>query len=134
VTISEFPPSSVVTKTTRGSVEATLARLIDIITTRDLKIFALIDLAKEAHRVGIDLPETVIVMFGAPRLGVQVIAASPLAALDLPLKILLWSEESRTSVSYELPHSFSRRHNLQSELESKLNLLNSVADALVASV
>ncbi len=83
--------------------------------------------------VGMDLPQTVLVMFGEPRLGAQVMTAAPLAALDLPLKVLVWSEGGQTAVSYESPRSLASRHHLQSNLAARLEVLNSVTDALVAS-
>ena len=34
--------------------------------------------------------------------------ASPLSALDLPLKVLIWSDEGQTKVSYYAPAVVSR--------------------------
>ena len=43
--------------------------------------------AAEARQAGLTLRETVLVIFGSPQAGTPVMAASPLAALDLPLKV-----------------------------------------------
>ncbi|MGE5288018.1 MAG: DUF302 domain-containing protein [Micromonosporaceae bacterium] len=36
--------------------------------------------------------DTTLVIFGNPAAGTPVMAASPLAALDLPLKVLVWAD------------------------------------------
>lgn len=134
MSLEHFSPVRVVTKTTRRSVQETVTRLVDIVTIKDMRLFAMIDLAQEAQMVGVEIPQTVLVMFGEARLGAQVMAAAPLAALDLPLKVLVWSDGGQTVVSYESPRSLASRHHLQPNLATKLDVLNSVTDALVASV
>ena len=39
-------------------------------------------------------------------------AAAPLAALDLPLKVLVWADEGQTKVSYYSPATLAARHHL----------------------
>ncbi len=134
MSLEHFPPIRVVTKATRGSVQETVARLVDIITIKDLRLFAMIDLAQDAQTVGADVPQTLLVMFGEARLAAQIITAAPLAALDLPLKVLVSSDGAQTVVSYESPRSLASRHHLQPNVANKLGLLNSVTDAVVASV
>ena len=41
-------------------------------------------------------------------------AAAPLAALDLPLKVLVWDDEGQTKVSYYAPAALAARHHLGS--------------------
>ena len=57
-----------------------------------MKTFAVIDQAAEARQAGQRLRDTVLVLFGSPAAGTPVMAASPLAALDLPLKVLVWGD------------------------------------------
>jgi uncharacterized protein (DUF302 family) len=124
----------IVTKTTSRSVEETVARFTDIISTKALKLFAVIDQQAEAQEVGLDLRETVIVLFGDPRSGTPVMASSPLTALDLPLKVLVWSDRGSTQVSYESPSSLAARHHLRPELTGNFEGINALTDALVAPV
>ena len=60
-------------------------------------------------------------------------AAAPLAALDLPLKILVWSDDGRTMVSYESPRSLAARHELRGELAAKFDGIDVLTDALVGA-
>jgi uncharacterized protein (DUF302 family) len=124
----------IVTKLTTRSVEEAVARFVEIISTRALKLFAIIDQSQEARSVGQDLPDTVMVIFGDPRVGTQVVAAAPLAALDLPLKVLVWSDDEQTKVCYESPASLCARHHLKRDLAIKLDGLNALTDALVAPI
>ena len=55
-------------------------------------MFAVIDQQAAARDVGLDLRETTLVIFGNPAAGTRVMDAVPLAALDLPLKVLVWAD------------------------------------------
>ena len=125
--------TDVVTKLSRESVAATVAELTDMITAKGMRLFAVIDQAAEARKAGLTLRETVLVIFGSPVAGTPVMAASPLAALDLPLKVLIWSEEGQTKVSYYAPAALAARHHLGPELAGNLAGINGLTDALVAS-
>jgi uncharacterized protein (DUF302 family) len=58
--------------------------------------------------------------------------ASPLAALDLPLKILVWSGGDQTMVSYVSPDALARRHHLDHNLAANLKGIDALTDTLVA--
>ena len=92
--------ADVVTKLSRESVAGTVAKLTGMITAKGMRLFAVIDQAAEARQAGLTLRETTLVIFGSPQAGTPVMAASPLAALDLPLKVLIWADEGQTKVSY----------------------------------
>jgi uncharacterized protein (DUF302 family) len=82
-----------VTKLSPWSVADTLARLSAILADKGIKLFATIDHSGEAQAAGLELRETKVVIFGSPLAGTPVMQAAPLAALDLPLKVLVWADE-----------------------------------------
>ena len=125
--------TDVVTKLSRESVGATVAELTSMITAKGMRLFAVIDQAAEARQAGLTLRETVLVIFGSPQAGTPVMAASPLAALDLPLKVLIWADEGQTKVSYYAPAALAASHHLTAELAANLAGINALTDALVAS-
>jgi len=125
--------TDVVTKLSRESVAATVAELTSMITAKGMRLFAVIDQAAEARQAGLTLRETVLVIFGSPQAGTPVMAASPLAALDLPLKVLIWADEGQTKVSYYAPAALAASHHLTAELAANLAGINALTDALVAS-
>jgi uncharacterized protein (DUF302 family) len=107
----------VVTKTSPRPVTDTVARLVDLLGSKGVKVFAVIDQQAEARAVGLDLRETTLVIFGNPQAGTGVMVASPLAALDLPLKVLVWAEPGGdTSVSYTAPATLAARYGLTDAL------------------
>jgi uncharacterized protein (DUF302 family) len=124
--------SDIVTKGSPRSVSDTVARLTDLVGAKGMKVFAVIDQSAEARRVGLELRDTVLVIFGSPATGTPVMVASPLAALDLPLKVLIWANGEQTSVSYYDPGALASRHNLDAELAQNLAGVNALTDALVA--
>jgi uncharacterized protein (DUF302 family) len=128
----ELPRVEIATKVTTRSVEETVARLIGIISTRALTLFAVIDQSQQARSVGQDLRETVLVIFGDPRMHTQVMVDSPWAALDLPLRVLVWSDGRQTNVSYETPRSLASRLKLRGDLATRLGGNDALTDALVA--
>jgi uncharacterized protein (DUF302 family) len=66
---------------------------------KGIKVFAVIDQSEQARDADMQLRDTTLVIFGNPAAGTPVMAAAPLAALDLPLKILIWADGNRTNVT-----------------------------------
>ena len=109
--------TEIVTKETSRSVSETVAQLEELLETRGIKLFAVIDQQAEARRVGLELRETTLVVFGSPAAGTPVMAASPLAAVDLPLKVVVWAgDDGGTKVSYVTPATLAARHRLGADL------------------
>jgi len=123
----------VVTKLSPRPVADTVSKLAGMINAKGMKLFAAIDQSAEARQVGLSLRETVLVLFGSPAAGTPVMAAAPLAALDLPLKVLVWDDEGQTKVSYYAPAALAARHHLGPDLAGNLAGINALTDALVAS-
>jgi uncharacterized protein (DUF302 family) len=132
---AETAPASepgVTTKNSPRSVTETVARLTELIDGKGMKVFAVIDQRAEAKAAGLDLRETVLVIFGSPAGGTPVMAAAPQAALDLPLKVLVWADGELVSVSYYAPATLAGRHQLSPELAARLAGIDPLTDALVA--
>lgn len=122
----------VLTKLSPLSVDDTVARLIEILATKGVQLFAVINQSEAARNVGLELRETTLVVFGNPSAGTPVMIAAPLAALDLPLKLLIWADEQQTKVSYYSPSELASRHHLSNELARGLAAIDAISDALVA--
>jgi uncharacterized protein (DUF302 family) len=111
----------------------TVARFTDLLSAEGVRLFAVIDQAAEARQVGLELRDTTLVLFGNPKAGTPVMVASPLAALDLPLKVLIWADEQQTNVSYPATSALAARHHLSPELAANLAAIDGLTDVLVAS-
>jgi uncharacterized protein (DUF302 family) len=124
--------TGIVTKLSPRSVTETVSRLTDRVSARGMKVFAVIDQSAEARQAGLQLRDTTLVIFGSPAAGTPVMAASPLAALDLPLKVLVWADGDQVKVSYYAPSALAARHHLNPDLAANLAGIDPLTDAVVA--
>src|SRR5918996_3165708 len=127
------PESEIITKLSPRSVNETVARLTTIIGERGMKLFAVIDHSGEAETVGLELRETKLVIFGSPQAGTPVMQAVPLAALDLPLKVLIWADDHQTKVSYAAPRALAARYQLDDQLAARLAGIDGLTDIVIDS-
>jgi uncharacterized protein (DUF302 family) len=125
--------TDVITKISHHPVASTVSVLTGLIEAKGMKLFAVIDQSAEARQAGLALRETTLVIFGSPAAGTPVMQASPLSALDLPLKVLVWDDGGQTKVSYDAPAALAARHHLSAELAGRLAGIDALTDALVAS-
>jgi uncharacterized protein (DUF302 family) len=130
--VTEWSETQVTTKISPRSVADTVSRLTGILSAKGMKVFAVIDQSSEATEAGLKLRETTLVIFGNPAAGTPVMDAAPLSALDLPLKVLIWADGSRTNVTYYSPAAIAARYGLSAELAANLAGIDPLTDALVA--
>jgi uncharacterized protein (DUF302 family) len=123
--------TGIVTKLSPRPVAATVERLAGMVAAKGMKLFAVIDQAAAAREAGLDLRGTTLVIFGSPVAGTSVMAASPLAAVDLPLQVLVWDDAGQTKVSYNDPAWLAARHHLGDDLAGNLAGIDALTDALV---
>jgi uncharacterized protein (DUF302 family) len=121
----------VVTKSSPWSMADTVARLSAVVAARGMKVYAVIDHSGHARDVGLDLRDTKLVIFGSPEAVTPVIAAAPLAALDLPLRVVVWEDGHRTLVSYPAPEAVARRHGLNGELAAALASIDALTSTVI---
>jgi uncharacterized protein (DUF302 family) len=125
--------TAVTTKISPLSFADTVSRLTSLLDAKGMKIFSVIDQRAEARSAGLDLRETTLVVFGNPAAGTPVMAAAPRAALDLPLKVLLWADDDQVKVSYVAPAELARRYGLSADLIARLAGIDALTDALVTA-
>jgi uncharacterized protein (DUF302 family) len=122
--------AGLITKAAPRSVAETVSRLVEMVEAKGVKVFAVIDHSGEAERVGLRLRDTKLVVFGSPKAGTPVMVAAPLAALDLPLKVLVWDDDGQTRVSFVAPSTLAARYGLSDELAAALAVVGPLTDAL----
>jgi uncharacterized protein (DUF302 family) len=123
--------AGVVTKLSSRSVEDTVARLKDVLETRGIKVFAVIDHSGAAESVGLQLRDTKVVMFGNPKGGTPAMVEVPVVALDLPLKVLVWADGRQTKVTYTAASALAARYGLSEQVATPLAIIEAVTDAVV---
>jgi uncharacterized protein (DUF302 family) len=125
-------PYGIITKSSPRSVPDTVARLSDLVAAKGMKLFDVIDHSGEAAEHGLELRDTKVVIFGSPVAGTPVMQAAALAALDLPLKVLVWDDGGQTRVSYTSPAELAARYGLNDELAGRIAGIEGLTDAVVA--
>jgi uncharacterized protein (DUF302 family) len=128
---ADAPIAGITTKRSPWSVEETVSRLSAIARARELEVFALIDHSAEAADAGLHLRDTKVVIFGSPRAGTPVMDAVPEAALDLPLKVLVWADGPQTKLSYTSPDALAKRYGLNPELSARLAGIDTITDVVI---
>ena len=117
--------SGVVSRRSPLPVAETVDRLATAIRAAGAKLFVVVDHSGEAQRVGMALRDTKLLVFGNPAGGTPAMVASPLAALDLPLKILVWmDDDGAVWMSYLDAAWLAARHGLVSELAAPLSAVD----------
>ena len=127
----EVGDEAIVTKLSPWSMADTVARLSAVVAARGMEVFAVIDHSGKAREVGPDLRDTKLVIFGSPSTATPVIQAAPLAALDLPLRVIVWEDAFQTLVSYPAPAAVARRYGLDGDLADALASIDALSSAVI---
>jgi uncharacterized protein (DUF302 family) len=88
--------AGLVTKPSKYSVSETLDRFEAAVKARaaaGFKVFTRIDHAAAAKEAGLDLRPRTVIIFGNPKLGTPVMVKTPLLAIDVPPKALVWEDD-----------------------------------------
>ena len=103
------------------SVDQTIQKLEALLEVTGVRLFAVIDHGGEANRAGLEMQSTKLLIFGDPKAGTPIMLATPSAALDLPLKILVAEDEAGLVwISYNTPEYLRERHGFPRELVRNL--------------
>ena len=126
--------AGIITKHSGNSVAETVDRLKRLIADRGFTVFNVIDHSGVAERVGVQMPDSKLVLFGKPTVGAAVMVAAPLAALDLPLKVLVWEDgNGAVSVSYNSPEFMAARLRIEGALRAPFDAVEKIVEAVLGA-
>jgi uncharacterized protein (DUF302 family)/uncharacterized membrane protein YidH (DUF202 family) len=126
--MATIPGNGILRVASNYSVEETVARLQSILQAKGVKLFTIVDHGGEAANAGLKMPPTKLLIFGNPKAGTPLMLASPGAALDLPLKILIAEDSAgKVWISYNSPAYLRARHNLPPELMPNIAVIDTLA-------
>ena len=115
--------------------EQTMSRFEDIAKQRGLTIFARVDHAAGAAKVGKTLRPAEVLVFGNPQGGTPLMECAQTAGIDLPLKVLVWQDAaSQVWLGYNDPAYLAKRHGAPqcAAVEALGKALSGLAQAAVA--
>ena len=120
--------TGIINKPSSHSVEQTVEKLKNILQSKGVALFALVDHSGEAEKVGMKMRPTKLLIFGSPRAGTPLMLAAPSIAIDLPLKVLVWEdEEGKVWISYNSPDYLRERHGLPQNLLQNIAVVETLA-------
>lgn len=118
--------SELIVKTGELSVDNTIAKIKKIIDKKEgVGVFTVVDHKKNAQGIGMDMHEAQVIIFGNPKMGTKIMKSDPLAAIDLPLKVLVYSEGGTTKIVYRNPQEWRKNFKLD-----KCKLIDKMSAAL----
>src|SRR6516225_1053996 len=91
----------------------TVERLKALLGQKGIGVFAHIDHAAEAEKVGLPLRPTQVLIFGNPKAGTPLMQSRQTIGLDLPLRVLVWQDEAgKVWLTYYPPNLLAQRHHI----------------------
>ena len=118
----------IIDKLSNHSVDQTVEKLKNILQSKGVTLFALVDHSGEAEKAGMKMPPTKLLIFGSPKAGTPLMLATPSIAIDLPLKILVWQDaQGKVWVSYNSPDYLKDRHGLPQDLLQNIAVAETLA-------
>jgi uncharacterized protein (DUF302 family) len=112
----------------KHSVDDTVINIVSFLREKKIKLFAVIDHSGEAKAAGLNMPPTRLILFGNPKAGTPIMLASPSAAIDLPLKLLVAQDDKGAVwISYNSAEYLAKRHNIPESLMTNIAVIAGIA-------
>ena len=125
-----------VTMQSNHSVQDTADKLVSVIESKGMKVFARVDHQKNAQSADLSLRPMQVVMFGNPKAGTPLMNCEQTVAIDLPQKILISEDaDKKVWLSYNNPDYLKTRHNIKgcdTEIANISKALNAISTASTA--
>lgn len=115
--------------------KTTMDKLEELVKQRGLTVFARIDHAAGAAKVGKSLRPTEVLIFGDPQGGTPFMECAQSVGIDLPLKALVWEDAAgQVWLGYNDPAFLARRHGVAQcpAVENLRKVLAGLAEGAVA--
>jgi uncharacterized protein (DUF302 family) len=120
--------SGIIDRPSHHSVDETVEKIKAMLAVKGVTLFALIDHSGEAHKAGIEMRPTKLLIFGNAKAGTPLMLASPRTAIDLPLKLLVWEDaQEKVWISFNSPAYLQERHGLAPELMENISVVEPLA-------
>jgi uncharacterized protein (DUF302 family) len=112
VSLQSYAAEGMIEVKSAFTAKETMTRLEDVVKQRGLTVFARIDHAAGAARIGKALRPTELLIFGNPQGGTPLMECAQTTGIDLPLKALVWEDSAgQVWVGYNDPAYLAKRHD-----------------------
>jgi len=93
-------------------VDQTVNRIIEVIKQKKLAYFETVEHDIVAKEYGVEIPPTRMILFEDPNMMIELVSCRQTTALDLPMRILVWEENSDVYVGFFDPKVMKKRFML----------------------
>lgn len=123
-----------INQSSQFTVQKTADRFAKAAEKAGLKIFARIDHAAGATKVGKSLRPTQLIIFGSPKVGTALMTSDQRVGIDLPLKALAWQDaEGKVWLSYNSPDYLFGRFSIVDRVAVKKKVTGALSKLVAAA-
>lgn len=97
-----------VIKTSPYDITQTADKFEAIIQDSPATLITHIDHQAATQKVEIDMTPATVLIYGNPAMGTPIMQAQPRAAIDLPLRVLIWDEGGATRIGHLAPDALAQ--------------------------
>lgn len=95
------------------STAETMDRFEKIIRNKGLTVFIRINHHAAAKKVGMEMNDAEVIIFGNPKMGTAIMKFDAAAGLELPLRVLVYSDDKgKTWISYHNPQALKDSYDV----------------------
>ena len=124
------PPNGVTVRPSNWSVKESIDKLEGFLKQAGVTIYARIDQQSELKKSGLSSKAIEFILFGNPKAGGPVMIENPIAALELPLKVIAYEDVSgKVWIAYNQGNYIRERYGLKEATSAPLTL-----DGMIAKV
>lgn len=132
---AEARDDSLVRKQSPYSVAETLDRLTGIVESKGATVFARVNHAGGAEKVGETLRPTELLIFGNPKIGTPLMTGAQEAGLDLPLRVLAYEDaDGQVWLAYRDPITLVKTHHIADRDEAAMKMRGAIDGLTNAAV
>lgn len=125
--------ADLITLASKHDYRDTQARLEAALHKHKMRLFAKVDHTAGAAKVGLKMQPETLFIFGNPMGGTPFMVAEPTAAIDLPMKALVWQNKAgKVFVTYNTADFLVDRHHIHG-LEKNVKNVDGVLKAIAVS-
>jgi len=111
-----------ITRTSPYSVAETMDRLEAAVKAKGATVFARVDHAAGAQKIGMTLAPEQVLIFGNPKLGTPLMQSDPRIGLDLPVKVLVWEKDGTTKITFLDPSKLGAWYGIDADHPSLVKM------------
>ncbi len=114
--------------------DETVSLLIDTIEEKGLKLFYTANHKSNAIEVELDMPDTVVLFFGNPKVGTKLMLDNPEVSLELPLRIAVFMEDNEVYLMYRIPTAYANDFKVSADSMEILSKMDELYDGLTKAL